>query len=48
MAEEEGVVHEYLASVMNAGEGEIFEIIKGTGSKTEPCALFQLSALYII
>lgn len=50
MAGKGTVVHEYLGSATNAGEGEIFEIIKGTGFKIEPCALFQLplSALYII
>lgn len=50
MSGKKTVVHEHLVSVTNAGEGEIFEIIKGTGFKIEPCALFQLplSALYII
>lgn len=50
MAGKETVVHEHLVSVTNADEGEIFEIIKGTGFKIEPYALFQLplSALYII
>lgn len=50
MAGKKTVVHEHLVSVTNAGEGEIFEIIKGTGFDFKPCALFQLplSALYII
>ena len=50
MAGKETVVHEHLVSFTNAGEEEIFEIIKGTGFKIEPYALFQLplSALYII
>lgn len=50
MAGKETVVHEHLVSVTNAGEGKIFEIIKGIGFKIEPYALFQLplSALYII
>ena len=50
MAGKETVVHEHLVSVTNAGEGQIFEIIKGTGFNIKPYALFQLplSALYII
>lgn len=41
MAVKETGVHEYLVSVTNAGEGEIFEIIKGTVSKSNPVPCFN-------